>query len=206
MPRGRPVKGGFDIMGCYYHPRLATATLCRDCGREICQTCSESGVCPGCRLGRALKSSQARTEVAVAEPPRSSTWSAPRVETPKPAASASPAAANTAVDATHEERALASACYVLWPLSLILLLLPSGRSTFVRFHVLQSLGVNGLGVALYLIYALLANVPLIGWQSAWALPFLVPLWLLADLYLAIRAATGQMPRVPFAGDLASRFD
>ena len=194
-------------MGCYYHPRLATATLCHDCGREICQTCSESGICPGCRLGRALKSSQERTEVAVAEPPRPSMWSAPSAAPPKAAANTTAAAATSApVDATHEERALAAACYVLWPLSLILLLLPSGRSTFVRFHVLQSLGVNGLGVALYLIYALLANVPLIGWQSAWALPFLVPVWLLADLYLAIRAATGQMPRVPFAGDLASRFD
>jgi uncharacterized membrane protein len=100
---------------------------------------------------------------------------------------------------------LAALCYPLWPLAVLLLLLPSGRSGFVRFHVLQSLGVNGLGFGLYVIYALLSNLPVIGWQSAFALPFLVPLWMLGDLYLAIRAATGQTPRVPFASDLASKF-
>jgi uncharacterized membrane protein len=108
--------------------------------------------------------------------------------------------------ATNEERALAALCYPLWPLSLLLLLVPLGRSSFVRFHVLQSLGVNGLGLGLYVIYALLANVPVVGWQSAFALPFLVPLWMLGDLYLAVRAASGHMPRVPFAGDLASKFE
>jgi uncharacterized membrane protein len=142
--------------------------------------------------------------VTTLEAPRPGTWSAP-------SGPARPAAQSTIVSAaqplaTNEERALAALCYPLWPLSLLLLLVPLGRSSFVRFHVLQSLGVNGLGLGLYVIYALLANVPVVGWQSAFALPFLVPLWMLGDLYLAVRAAGGHMPRVPFAGDLASKFE
>jgi len=191
-------------MGCYYHPRLETATRCHDCGREICQTCSESGICPGCRLGRAIKGVQTQTTVATLEAPRPGAWSAPS-GTARPTAQSTIVSAAQPV-ATNEERALAALCYPLWPLSLLLLLVPLGRSSFVRFHVLQSLGVNGLGLGLYVIYALLANVPVVGWQSAFALPFLVPLWMLGDLYLAVRAAGGHMPRVPFAGDLASKFE
>jgi uncharacterized membrane protein len=191
-------------MGCYYHPRLATALRCHDCGREICQTCSDGGICPGCRLGRALQGAPGKSAVAVAEAPRPGTWTAPRAAANVSAVSA-PVVQADEETASNEDRVLAALCYPLWPLALLLLLLPSGRSGFVRFHVLQSLGVNALGVALYVIYALLANVPLIGWQSAFALPFLVPLWMLGDLYLAIRAASGQMPRVPFAADWASRF-
>ncbi len=100
---------------------------------------------------------------------------------------------------------LAALCYPLWPLALLLLLLPAAHGKFVRFHVLQSLGVNALGVALYAVYALSAGLPVVGWQSAFALPLLVPLWMLGDLYLAIRAAVGESPRVPFAADLASKF-
>ncbi|MBV8172534.1 MAG: hypothetical protein JO219_11450 [Candidatus Eremiobacteraeota bacterium] len=193
-------------MGCYYHPRLETAMRCRDCGREICQTCSEGGICPGCRLGRAIKGAQVQTAVATMEAPRPGEWSNPASGSAPASAPRTVAPVTVSAAPTNEERALAALCYPLWPLSLLMLLVPLGRSTFVRFHVLQSLGVNGLGLALYLLYALLANVPVIGWQSAFALPFLVPLWMLGDLYLAVRAAGGHMPRVPFAGDLASRFD
>jgi uncharacterized membrane protein len=193
-------------MGCYYHPRLETATRCHDCGREICQTCSEGGICPGCRLGRAIKGAQTQTAVATLEPPRQNAWSGAQTNFTQGSAPSTVVATAERPAATNEERAMAALCYPLWPLSLLLLLVPLGRSAFVRFHVLQSLGVNGLGLALYLVYALLANVPVIGWQSAFALPFLVPLWMLGDLYLAVRAAGGQMPRVPFAGDLASKFE
>src|SRR5271165_2383230 len=191
-------------MGCYYHPKLPTALRCADCGQEICSSCSDSGVCPGCRLGRAMKAAPARQlPTATADAPRVA-WSAP------PAAPAAPRVAQAIVappesEASAEERVLAALCYPLWPLAVLLLLLLSAHAKFVRFHVLQSLAVNALGVALYALYALAANLPVIGWQSAFALPFLVPAWMLADLYLAIRAASGQSPRVPFAADFAGRF-
>jgi uncharacterized membrane protein len=191
-------------MGCYYHPKLPTALRCVDCGHEICTSCSDAGVCPGCRLGRAMNASPAkRLPTATADAPRSTF-------VPPPTATVAAATAGTVVAAAEpavssEDRVLAALCYPLWPLALLLLLLPSARDKFVRFHVLQSLTVNALGVALYAVYALLANLPVIGWQSSFALPFIVPAWMLADLYLAIRAATGQSPRVPFAGDLASKF-
>ena len=195
-------------MGCYYHPKLPTATLCRDCGHEICATCSDNGICPGCRLGRAMKSAPARrlpTTITM-EPPPYAGATVNASATDGRMNSTAPEAPTAVVGApTNEERILSAACYPLWPLALLLLLLPSGHSKFVRFHVLQSLGVNALGVALYGAYALAAHLPVIGWQSAFALPFLVPLWMLADLYLAVRAAYGESPHVPFAGDLASKY-
>jgi len=203
-------------MGCYYHPKLPTATLCRDCGHEICATCSGDGICPGCRLGRAMKiapSRQVPTTITMEPPPYAGAAaragangaSAAHVNSGRINSTATDASTTAVVAPTNEERVLSAACYPLWPLALLLLLLPSGHSKFVRFHVLQSLGVNALGVALYGAYALAAHLPVIGWQSAFALPFLVPLWMLADLYLAIRAAYGESPRVPFAGDLAARY-
>lgn len=86
-----------------------------------------------------------------------------------------------------------------------MLFLPSHRSKFVRFNVLQALGVNALGVALYLAYALSTHLPVIGWQSALMVPFLVPAWFLVDLYLAVRTYGGHTTRVPLAADLAQRY-
>ena len=189
-------------MGCYYHPKLPTAQRCVDCGNEICTTCNDAGVCPGCRLGRAMRAAPAK-RLPAAEAPRTTF-------APPPTASVSAAAATAVIapvdtQVTGEERVIAGLCYPLWPLALLLLLLPSAHSKFVRYHVLQSIAVNVLGVGLYVVYALLANLPVVGWQSAFALPFVVPAWMLADLYLAIRAGTGQMPRVPVAGDFATKF-
>jgi uncharacterized membrane protein len=191
-------------MGCYYHPKLPTALRCTDCGHEICAACSDSGVCPGCRLGRAMRAAPARQlPTATVEAPRGA-WSAPSTASSAPNVTHA-VVAPVETQVSGEERVLAALCYPLWPLALLLLLLPGAHAKFVRFHVLQSLAVNALGVALYAVYALAANLPVIGWQSAFALPFLVPAWMLADLYLAIRAATGQTPRVPFAADFAGRF-
>jgi uncharacterized membrane protein len=190
-------------MGCYYHPKLPTASRCVDCGNEICTACSEAGVCPGCRLGRAMRAAPARQlPTATIDAPRGA-WSAPPSQPSAPATTHAVVAAVAEVSA--EDRVLAALCYPLWPLALLLLMLPSAHAKFVRFHVLQSLAVNALGVALYAVYALAANLPVVGWQSAFALPFLVPAWMLGDLYLAIRAATGLSPRVPFAADFASKF-
>jgi uncharacterized membrane protein len=193
-------------MGCYYHPKLPTALRCTDCGHEICASCSDAGVCPGCRLGRAMHAAPARQlPTKTVEAPRGA-WTAPpagQAAAPTTRADVAPVAA--AADVSAEDRVLAALCYPLWPLALLMLLLPSAHAKFVRFHVLQSLGVNVLAVALYAVYALAANLPVIGWQSAFALPFLVPAWMLANLYLAIRAATGQSPRVPFAADFANKF-
>ena len=190
-------------MGCYYHPKLPTAMRCIDCGHEVCTSCSDEGVCPGCRLGRAMRATPAtRLPTAVADAPRSTFVPPPTRDV---AATAAAVVAPIESAASTEDRVLAALCYPLWPLALLLLLLPSGHAKFVRFHVLQSLAVNALGVALYSAYALLGNLPVIGWQSAFALPFVVPAWMLADLYLAIRAGTGQSPRVPFAADFAAKF-
>ena len=182
-------------MSCYYHPKVPTATVCRDCGHEICATCSQDSVCPGCRLGRAMKNSSERVLTATRpqfqyQPPPGATSVSTAVADAPPAA---------------EDRLLAALAYPIWPLALLLLFLPAHHSKFVRFHILQSLGVNALGVLLYGVYALLGNLPVVGWQSAFVLPFMLPIWFLVDVYLGIRAHTGAMTRVPIAGEYASKF-
>jgi uncharacterized membrane protein len=188
-------------MSCYYHPKVPTAIACRDCGKEICTSCSQDDVCPGCRLGRALNATVLnRRPIAGTANGNGANGNGAR------SAFATSTAAQT-VDAAPaaEDRTLAAICYPLWPVALLMLVLPSHRSKFVRFNVLQALGVNALGVALYVAYALSANLPVIGWQSALMVPFLVPAWLLVDLYLAVRAFGGHLTRVPIAAEFAQRF-
>src|SRR5690348_3245046 len=52
-------------MGCYYHPAVPTAMLCRECGHEICTHCSVDTLCPGCRLGQAMKGAAQKQAVLV---------------------------------------------------------------------------------------------------------------------------------------------
>jgi uncharacterized membrane protein len=185
-------------MSCYYHPKVPTAGVCRDCGHEICATCSEDSVCPGCRLGRAMKNAGGE-RVLTAERPNAyrNAWQFP------PGATQSVSAVAEAPPA--EDRLLAALAYPIWPIALLMLFLPAHRTKFVRFHILQSLGVNALGVLLYGVYALLANLPVVGWQSALMLPFLLPIWFVVDIFLAVKAHSGAMTRVPIAAEYASKF-
>lgn len=181
-------------MGCYIHPAVPTAARCRDCGKEICATCSLDAICPGCRLGRAMKRETIAQRVLVSSAPSGTGTDG----TP----AASPAA--TASGATHEDRLLAAIAYPFWPLALLMLFLP-GRSKFLRFNVVQALLVNALGVVLYALTLFSAHLWVIGWQSVVLLPFIVPIWFLFDVYLAARAYGGQTTRVPIAADYAQKY-
>lgn len=201
-------------MGCYYHPAVPTAVLCKECGHEICTHCSVDTLCPGCRLGQAIKGAAQKQPVLVAAATTngngarstSSAGSAFGAATAQ-AAPPRPTIAATVVEdpPTPEDRLLSSLCYPLWPIALIVLFLQSHRSKFLRFNVVQSLAVNALGVALYLMYAAAQNIPVVGWQSALVLPFAMPIWFFVDLYLAVKAYGGQTVKVPIAADLATKF-
>ena len=198
-------------MGCYYHPAVPTAVACRECGHEICSHCTVDGLCPGCRLGQAMKGAVQRpvlTAVASPNGNAQSAWSSATTQSAAQRPSAAPSRpAATVVDppASPEDRLLAALCYPLWPIALIVLFLQSQRSKFLRFNVVQSLAVNALGVALYAIYAATAHFPVIGWQSALVLPFAMPIWFFIDLYLGVKAFGGDSVKVPIAADLASKY-
>lgn len=198
-------------MGCYYHPAVPTAVLCRECGHEICQHCSVDTLCPGCRLGQAIKGAAQKQPVLVGvastngNGARATSAPGPTAGGPQP--SAQPRSSTTVLEdaPTPEDRLLSALCYPLWPIALIVLFLRSQRSKFLRFNVVQSLAVNALGVLLYLIYAAAQNIPVVGWQSALVLPFAMPIWFFVDLYLAVKAYGGQVTKVPIAADVASKY-
>ncbi|HET9343503.1 MAG TPA: hypothetical protein VFO25_11380 [Candidatus Eremiobacteraceae bacterium] len=200
-------------MGCYYHPAVPTAVLCRDCGHEICTHCAVDSLCPGCRLGQAMKGAAQRQPVLTAIKGGSNGNGARTQTDPRPTFTATaqtaapPRAGVTVVEAppTPEDRLLAALCYPLWPVAMIVLFLQSQRSKFLRFNVVQSLAVNALGVGLYAIYAATSHFPVIGWQSALVLPFAMPIWFFIDLYLGVKAYGGESVKVPIAAELASKY-
>lgn len=205
--------GGESVVGCYYHPAVPTAVLCRECGHEICSHCSVDSLCPGCRLGQAIKGAAQKQPVltgaasANGNARAASGATGPSFTGPTAAQAAPPRPTVTLVEdpPSGEDRLLAALSYPLWPIALLVLLLRSERSKFLRFNVVQSLAVNALGVALYVMYAAASHVPVIGWQSALMLPFAMPVWFFVDLYLGVKAYGGQMTRVPIAADLASKY-
>lgn len=194
-------------MSCYYHPAVPTALVCRDCGREICAHCSVDAVCPGCRLGRAINAHAAdRPRLAGAANGGPRTAGPETVTAPPPSQPRASANVSTIEPApSSEDRLLAALCYPLWPLALLMLFIRSHRNAFVRYHIVQALGVNALGVLVYLVYSYSVNLPLVGWQSALFMPFMVPAWFFVDLYLAVRTFGGHTPRVPIAADYAEKY-
>jgi len=199
-------------MSCYYHPAVPTAVLCRECNHEICSTCAVDAICPGCRLGRAIGANAPgpRSLNAAPEGASSSNAGATSQATappPPPPGPERPKATVTSIETppTPEERLLAAVCYPLWPLALLMVFLRSHRTQFVRFHVVQALGVNALGVLVYFAYNFAAGLPVVGWQSAMLLPFMMPAWFFLDLYLAVRTYGGHSPRVPIAADYAEKY-
>ncbi len=124
---------------------------------------------------------------------------------PDNSATVSQAAAEPTVDPPSEDRLLSALCYPLWPLALLLLVLRGKHPQFVRYHALQALFVNALGVAAYFVYSGAGSLPVVGWQSGLVLPLLLPAWFILDLYLAVRAYGGHMTRVPLAAEYAARY-
>jgi len=110
----------------------------------------------------------------------------------------------TVYDSSDDDRILSAVAYPLWPVALFLVALRSKLSPFVRYHALQALIVNAIGVGAYFVYSAAANLPVIGWQSALVLPILLPAWFVINLLLGIRAYGGHMTRVPLAADYAQR--
>ncbi|HKW45582.1 MAG TPA: hypothetical protein VJN22_07985 [Candidatus Eremiobacteraceae bacterium] len=197
-------------MSCYFHPAVPTAVLCRECNHEICSTCSVDGVCPGCRLGHAIGANAPGPRKLNAAPGGSGATNAgatSQASAPPPPGPERTRATVTNIEpqASPEDRLLAAICYPLWPLALLMLFIQSHRTQFVRFHVVQALGVNALGVLVYLAYNFASNLPVVGWQSALFLPFMMPAWFFIDLYLAVRTYAGHSPRVPIAADYAEKY-
>gem|GEM_PF-2002148 len=126
---------------------------------------------------------------------------------PPPPGPERPKATVTSIETppSPEDRLLAAVCYPLWPLALLMLFIRSHKTAFVRFHVVQALGVNALGVLVYMAYNFASGLPVIGWQSALFLPFMMPAWFFLDLYLAVRTYGGHSPRVPIAADYAEKY-
>jgi len=201
-------------MGCYYHPAVPTAVLCRECNHEICSHCSVDSLCPGCRLGQAIKGAAQKQPVLTAVNSTNgngarATYAPPPPPPPGPSTRTvtAPRPTVTVVEEppTPEDRLLSALCYPLWPVAMIVLFLQSQRSKFLRYNVVQSLAVNALGVALYVMYATAQHFPVIGWQSALVLPFAMPIWFFVDLYLGVKAYGGQSIKVPIAAEIAGKY-
>ncbi|MEO5817488.1 MAG: DUF4870 domain-containing protein [Gemmatimonadaceae bacterium] len=99
--------------------------------------------------------------------------------------------------------------YVLGPITGVLFLVLEKENRFVRFHAAQAVTTGvliiGLSIALGLLSALLAFIPVLGWLAAIALNFVLGLGsLVLWLLLMWRAYRGEQWEVPVAGPLARR--
>jgi uncharacterized membrane protein len=99
-----------------------------------------------------------------------------------------------------EYRILGSISYLVWPVSLLIVLTTFKKDKFLRFHGYQSLYLGIFGSVLWLVGgALLRIIPLIG-----ILVFncLAVAWFLLLLLLTYRCFHGEYFRVPLIYDLA----
>jgi uncharacterized membrane protein len=105
---------------------------------------------------------------------------------------------------THltNEKLLAAVSYLGGPFTGIPLLIFIRKSSFVRFHAMQSSIVFGV---ILLFYIILGIVPIIGWLIALLLSpvFFIVSGLLC-LFLIWKAISGEKYRLPYFGDVADR--
>jgi len=86
---------------------------------------------------------------------------------------------------------------------------PFNRNYFVRFHSFQSIfmaiAAGVVGLALWLMFALLSFIPRFGLLAAWLLMVLVALaWLFLWLVALVKALQGELFKLPIIGDFAER--
>lgn len=109
-----------------------------------------------------------------------------------------------------QPRTAATLAYLAGPFSGALILLAESKNADVRFHAWQSIiGLGGLGVALFLAYALGAAALLVS-ATAVTVMFAAAsvIWIVLAIVWAIclwKAYAGERWRLPIAGDYAERF-
>jgi hypothetical protein len=175
---------------CYFHSRVPSIAVCRDCNKALCGTCrDERGLCPSCRLDERIKSASSARErlsgsVGPLNPPPSPPPSAPR---------SAPGTALATV--TPEMRALLGLSYPLWPLALLSLLSPR-RSPQIYRQAVQALALNFGCFGLYFGLGAIAHIPLLGLSALPLLAVLFPIWLVAAVVYGFRVWNGEDVRVP----------
>jgi uncharacterized membrane protein len=174
-------------MDCYFHSNVPSVAACIDCRKPICATCrDERGSCPSCRLADKVEAATAaRVHLGGQIPPQ-----------PQPAVVRK---AEVSVLDSAESRALVALGYPLWPLAL-LSLLDRKQSRYLRRQALQALGFNILILGFGGLLSVLANIPWVGLPASVALPFLIPVFLVASVYYGIKTWNGSDVRVPIVGD------
>jgi uncharacterized membrane protein len=102
---------------------------------------------------------------------------------------------------TPEARVLTAVAYLLWPVSLILVLTRLRRDRFIRYHGYQSLF---LGIVCFVVYLVVGSflrvIPVFGEVI---LRITVLGWIVFVVFLAIRSLQGEYFKVPLIYDLAA---
>lgn len=101
---------------------------------------------------------------------------------------------------SSEYRILAGVCYVIWPLSLYIVMTEFKKEKFLRFHGYQALFLGISGFVFYLVAgALIRIIPVIG-VPVFNLMILV--WVLFVGFLFFRCLKGEYFKVPLIYNLA----
>jgi uncharacterized membrane protein len=103
------------------------------------------------------------------------------------------------VEIKTEYRLLAALSYLLWPVSLLIVMTRLKSEPFLRYHGYQGLSLGLCGFAVYLILGIFLQVfPFFGMLL---FNSLIILWFFFLIFLAYRCMRGEYFRVPVIGDL-----
>lgn len=98
-----------------------------------------------------------------------------------------------------EYKVLTAVSYLIWPVSLVIVLTRLKKDRFLRFHGYQALFLGICGAVSYLaVGGLLMIIPILG---ALIFKLLVLLWVLLLIFLAYRCLRGEYFRVPLIYEL-----
>jgi uncharacterized membrane protein len=99
-----------------------------------------------------------------------------------------------------EYRIMAGVCYVIWPLSLYIVMTGLKKDKFLKYHGYQALFLGICGFVFYLVAgALIRIIPVIG---VLLFNLMVLVWILFVGYLFYRCLKGEYFKVPLIYDLA----
>ncbi len=88
------------------------------------------------------------------------------------------------------------------PAILFLVMPPYNQSPYVRFHAWQSVFLNVVGVALYIVLAILGRIPLLGLLVIPVMLVVVLGLFILWLVVVLKAVNGQRFKIPIIGALA----
>ncbi len=107
---------------------------------------------------------------------------------------------------SSENKLLAAISYIIWIVSLVIILTDMKNNEFMRHHGWQALAWGLTWLVIWIGFSIISSIPIIGWIIGFlGGPLLLLFWFILSIIYAIKASRGDMFKIPVVYGFVAKY-